>query len=113
MSPNTALLPEQFADLEPYAAVWCLPTEGERYDRRLASTMDELQAFYDAFFPRIEEALTYCDQFPLDEMPDDAVNLMHLMYSLVIVSMPVEAWRQPHVPDAGAARLDRIVEPAP
>jgi hypothetical protein len=108
-----ALLPARFADLEPFAAVWCLPTEGERYARRLASTMDELQAFYDACFGRIEEALDHCDQFPLDEMPADAVNLMHLIYSLVIVSMPVEAWRQPHVPDAGAARLDRIVEPAP
>ena len=52
-----ALLPTPFADLEPFAAVWCLPTEGERYDRRLASTMDELQAFYDACFPRVEEAI--------------------------------------------------------
>ena len=34
--------------------------------------MDEMQAFYDAFFPRAEEAIAYCDQFPLDDMPDDA-----------------------------------------
>jgi len=108
-----ALLPPPFADLEPFAAVWCLPTEGERYDRRLASTMDELQAFYDACFPRVEEAIAYCDGFPLDEMPDEVVHLMQLVYSLIVVSMPVEAWRQPHVPDAGAARLDRIVEPTP
>ncbi len=46
-------------------------------------------------------------------MPDDVVRLLQLIYSLVIVSMPVEAWRQPNVPDAGAARLDRIVEPIP
>lgn len=108
-----SLLPAPFADLEPYAAVWCLPTEGERYDRRLASTMDDLQRFYDAFFPRVEEAIAYCDGFALDEMPDEVVHLMQLIYSLIVVSMPVEAWRQPHVPDAGAARLDRIVEPAP
>jgi len=107
------LLPEPFADLEPYAAVWSLPTEGERYDRRLASTMDELQTFYDACFPRLEAAIAYCDGVPLAEMPDDVVRLMQLIYSLVIVSMPVEAWRQPNVPDAGAARLDRIVEPMP
>lgn len=113
MSERAAMLPGQFAELEPFATVWCLPTEGERYDRRLASTMDELQVFYDAFFGRLEEALAFCDRFPLDDMPDDAVNLMHLIYSLVIVSMPVEAWRQPHVPDSGAARLDRILEPSP
>lgn len=108
-----SLLPAPFADLEPFAAVWCLPTERERYDRRLASTMDELQAFYDAAFPRVEEAIAYCDGFPLDEMPGEVVHLMQLIYSLIVVSMPVEAWRQPHVPDAGAARLDRIVEPTP
>lgn len=108
-----ALLPAPFADLEPFAAVWCLPTEGERYDRRLASTMDELQAFYDAAFPRVEAAIAYCDEYPLDEMPDEVVHLMQLIYSLIVVSMPVEAWRQPQVPDSGAARLDRIVEPTP
>ena len=46
-------LPAEFADLEPFAD-WCLETEAERYAKRLASTMDELQAFYDAAFPRLE-----------------------------------------------------------
>jgi Ser/Thr protein kinase RdoA (MazF antagonist) len=72
-------LPAEFADLEPYAAVWCLPTEGERYSRRLASSMDELQDFYDACFPRVEAAIAHCDAHPLDAMPDDVVNLMRLI----------------------------------
>ena len=42
-----SLLPDAFADLEPFAA-WCLATERERYAKRLASTMPEMQAFYDA-----------------------------------------------------------------
>ena len=46
----TDVLPPAFADLEPFAA-WCLPTEAERYAKRLASSMDELQAFYDAGLP--------------------------------------------------------------
>ena len=46
------VLPEQFADLEPFAD-WCLATEAERYAKRLASSMDELQTFYDAAFPRL------------------------------------------------------------
>ena len=45
------LLPEQFSDFEPYAPTWCLATERERFAQRMASTMDEMQAFYDAFFP--------------------------------------------------------------
>lgn len=105
-------LPEEFSDLERYAD-WCLATEAERYGRRLASTIDEMQAFYDAFAPRAEEAIAYCDKFPLDDLPDDALNLMRLLYSLIMVSFPVECWRQPRVPDSGAAYLDLVVEPVP
>ena len=108
-----ALLPSQFAELEPFAAKWCLPTERERFAARVTSTMDEMQSFYDAFFPRAEEAIEYCDQFPLDDMPDDALHLLQLLYSLVMVSFPVEAWRQPHIPDSGAAYLDLLIEPIP
>jgi hypothetical protein len=109
----TSLLPGQFSDLEPFAATWCLATEGERYARRLASTMDEIQAFYDAFFPRAEEAIAYCEGVPLADMPDETIHLLQLLYSLVMVSFPVEAWRQPHIPDSGAAYLDLLIEPMP
>ena len=74
------------------------PTERERYAQRMSSSMDEMQAFYDACFPRAEAAIAYCDQFPLDELPDDALHLLQLLYSLVMVSFPVEAWRQPQRP---------------
>ena len=57
-------LPAEFADLEPYAA-WVLPTEPERYARRLASSMAEMQVFYDAAFARLEDALAYLDKYPL------------------------------------------------
>lgn len=110
---SAALLPDQFSDLEPFAAEWVLETEGERFAKRLSSPMDETQAFYDAFFPRAEEAIAYCDRFPLDELPDDARNLLLLLFSLVMASFPVEVWRQPHVPDSGAAYLDLIIEPIP
>lgn len=103
-------LPSEFADLERFSD-WCLPTEPERYAKRLASTMDEMQDFYDAAFPRLEDAIAYCDKFPLHDLPDDARALMHLMQSLINVSFPVEAWKQPRVPDSGAAYLDCIKEP--
>ena len=108
-----SLLPSQFSGLEPYAAKWCLPTERQRFAQRMASTMDEIQAFYDAFFPRAEEAIAYCEKFPLDDMPEDAQRLLQLLYSLVMASFPVEAWRQPNVPDSGAAYLDLLIEPRP
>jgi hypothetical protein len=109
----TAMLPPTFADLEPFASTWCLATEAERWRQRHASTMAELAAFYDACFPRVEEAIEYCDKFPLDDLPDDAERLLQLVYSLIMVSFPVEAWRQPHIPDSGAAYLDLLIEPIP
>ena len=58
-------LPPEFADLEPFAKEWCLASEPERYAKRLASTMHELQAFYDDVFARAEEAIVYLEKFPL------------------------------------------------
>jgi hypothetical protein len=112
MSNETTLLPEDFADLEPFAERWCLRTETERFDHRLASTMDDMQAFYDAAMARLEDALSYLDRYSLDALPDDALHLLWLCYSLVQVSFPVEVWRQPRVPDSGAASIDAVVEPA-
>jgi hypothetical protein len=103
-------LPAEFTDLQPYAD-WDLATEPERYAKRLASTMPEMQAFYDAAFPRLEDAITYIDKFALSELPEDARSLMHVMQSLVMVSFPVEVWKQPRVPDSGAAYLDLVQEP--
>jgi hypothetical protein len=103
-------LPAEFADLEPYRE-WALATEPERYAKRLASTMPEMQAFYDIALGRLEDVVSYVDEYPLDELPDDAKTLMHLMQSLVMVSFPVEVWKQPRVPDAGAAYLDVLKEP--
>jgi hypothetical protein len=107
----TTALPPEFADLEPFAE-WCLPTEAERYAKRLASSMDELQAFYDAAFPRLEAILAFLDPMALDSLSDDARRLLELSYSLVNISFPVEVWRQARVPDSGAASMDVIVEPA-
>ena len=107
--PN--VLPADFADLEPFAD-WAIPTERARYDKRLASTMEELQAFYDAAFPRMEDALSYLEQFEMDAMPDDAKRLLWLYCALVTVSFPVEVWRQPRVPDSGASSFDAVSEPA-
>lgn len=108
----TTKLPAEFADLEPFSD-WCLPSEPERYHKRLGSTMVEMQKFYDAITPRAEEALAYCDKFTLDDLPDDVMNLMHLLYSMIMVSFPVECWKQPRVPDSGASTLNCVSEPVP
>ena len=105
-----ALLPAEFADLEPFGD-WVLGTERERYAKRLASTMGEMQVFYDAAFPLLEGANKYLGRFGMDGLPDPERNLLLMMMSLVLVSFPVEVWSQPRVPDSGAAYLDLVVAP--
>lgn len=105
-------LPPAFADLEPFAD-WSLPTEKERFAKRLSSSMDELQTFYDAAFPRLDDAVAYLDQFPLNELPEDALHLLQLYYSLMNVSFPIEVWRQQRVPDSGAAAVECVLDLKP
>jgi hypothetical protein len=106
------MLPKEFADLEPFAADWCLPTEAERQAKRLSSDMAEIQAVYEAVTARAKDALAYLDQFSLEELPEDATNLMLLMFSWCTVSFAVECWRQPRIPDSGASELDLVSGPA-
>jgi hypothetical protein len=110
---TATLLPGAFADLEPFAPTWCRATEPERWAQRLASTMDEMQAFYDACFSRAEAAIEYCDRFDLYEVPADVERLLQLLCSLALVSYVIEVWRQPLPVHTGSACLDRTREPHP
>jgi hypothetical protein len=106
-------LPEAFADLEPFAEDWCLATEPERWNRRLATPLEAVQVFYDACFPRAEAAIAYCDGFDLNALPPDVGHLLQMLHSLALVSYATEVWRQPEPVDMGAAAIDRISEPRP
>ncbi len=93
-----ARLPEQFKDLEQWMA-WSLETEAERSDHRQASTMEDITAFYEAMLARMEEVLSYLEQFSLEELPDDAKRLFYLTLSLAEVAPAVEQFGQPSVVD--------------
>ena len=90
------LLPAEFADLEPYLD-WALATECERTAKRLASSMDDIQAFYDALSPRLEAIAASLNGFPLDALPPEAERLFHLSLSLMEVANAVEMFHAPGV----------------
>jgi hypothetical protein len=113
MTMADAPLPPEFADLQPWVADWCLDSEPARYAKRLSSSMDEIQAFYDAMFPRAEAAIRYLEKLPLDDLPEDALRLLKLLYSLILMSFPVEIWKQPRIPDTGTAQFELKLEPIP
>ncbi len=106
-----SIFPTEFADLEPFSD-WSIATERARFAKRLASSMDELQAFYDVAFPRLEQGVAYLKDIDLDGISEPDKRLLWLFCSLVTVSFPVEVWRQPKVPDSGASSIDAVLEPA-
>ena len=105
-------LPSPFAALEPWVAEWAKPTRNERYAVRLSKSMEEIGAFYDAIAPHADAAMDYLDALDISDLPDDATRLLHLLYSMIIVSYSINVFHQQTVPDAGAAMFTQIVEPA-
>lgn len=92
-----ARLPAGFAALEPFVAAWALPTQGERRARRLASSMPDIQAFYDAILPHTRAIAAHLKAFALDAMPAPEQRLLHLAYAFMAVAPAVEIFKQPDV----------------
>ena len=92
-------LPAEFASLEPHLG-WALETERERVDRKLASSADEIQSFYDVMMERINEVLDHLDRIRDGEMSAPDRRLQLLVLSLVEVSTFVERYRLRQPPDA-------------
>lgn len=113
MTVADSRLPSAFDEFESFAEKWCLATEAERWDIRLSTSMPQIREFYDAFTPRFEEAIDYCDKFPLDDLPEDVVNLLHLIYSMIMVSMAVEVFGTQKPADSADAELHRVSAPVP
>jgi hypothetical protein len=105
-------LPQEFSDLQPFVADWALPTRAQRYEARLSKPFDELVTFYDAVAPRAEEAIAYLNGLDIDDLPDDATALLHLLYSMILVSYAVNVFKQNRIPDSGAAFFEMAAEPA-
>lgn len=103
------LLPQQFQDLEHLVAEWAIEDGHQRYLKRVNSTMEQMNAFYEVVFPWAEAAIDYIDQFDYQlALPKDAANLRNLIYSLITVSLAVELWRQPRVKNSASTVLTRL-----
>ena len=105
-------LPSGFSDLQPFVADWALPTRAQRYEARLSKPFEELVTFYDAVAPRAEEAIAYLNGLDIDDLPDEATTLLHLLYSMILVSYAVNVFKQNRIPDSGAAFFEMVAEPA-
>jgi hypothetical protein len=100
-------LPKPFHDLVPYLG-WSLPTERERSVKRQSSTMAEINAFYHAMLPRMDEILTYLEQYPPDNVPADVQRLFFLTLSLAKIAPAVEMYGEPNAEGLDALRLMNV-----
>jgi hypothetical protein len=107
-----SLLPDGFAELEPYVEDWAKPTRAERYEARLAKPFPELVEFYDAVAPKAEAAIAHLDGLDVAALPEDASRLLLLLYSFILVSYAVNVFHQPRIPDSGSAFFAMVHEPA-
>jgi hypothetical protein len=107
-----SVLPPGYEELERFVERWAKPTRQERYDVRLSTDIDDIGEFYDAIALRAEEAIEHLNGLDLSDLPDDANRLLQLLYSMVLVSYAVNVFRQPKIPDSGAAFFDCVTEPA-
>ena len=73
-----ALLPEQFAGLEPLVGTWAFPTELQRSQQRWAATADDYREFYEAMLPLLDQVLDYLDQYQPGAVPEAALPLYYL-----------------------------------
>jgi hypothetical protein len=94
-APDVAhLFPKEFADLEAVARAWALDSYDERHQKRLQSSMEELEAFYEAVLPRAKEIMAYCAGFDILHAPEEVRALLNVLGSLVDVSLAVEEWKR-------------------
>lgn len=91
-------LPEPFRALSGYVADWAIDTEAARNRKRLASSMDELVAFYNAMLAHMEPAIEYLNTKPLDALAEPDRNLLNLALMFMEVAPAVEIFKDPDVP---------------
>ena len=95
----TSGLPEGFEALESWVAEWALSTQNRRWDKRLASTREEITAFYEALLPDLERILEHVDTFPFGELPAPSARLFDLAMMHAEIAPNVELYGgDPNVP---------------
>ena len=99
-------LPQGFQDLEPLVESWALPSQRERWYRRMNSSMDELHGYYDQLLPRMDAVIIFLNGYPLDDMPPECERLLYLAKSYIEVSLSVELFDAPD--EMGVFTPDRV-----
>lgn len=97
-----AKLPAGFEDLSRFLPEWAIPVEYDRHEKRLGLSLDEVRAFHDALFPRMEAVMAHLQRLPADGATgEEDRNLFYLAMSFMEMSHPVDlGWKRTDIDDA-------------
>lgn len=92
----TGKLPQQFRELERWLD-WSLPTEGDRYAKRAASSLDDLRAFSGALTPHMHDIIGHLAGIPWgDPLNEEDENLYRMGLSYMEATVPLDlGWQSP------------------
>ncbi len=88
-----SLLPAPFLDLEPFAD-WALEPERARTEKRVAASMEDITAFYDAMMRRMDRIVDYLEGYFGQDTPASVHRLFLMSLSLVEVVPLVELYKR-------------------
>ena len=92
-------LPEGFEDLAPFVD-WALEPERARTGKKVAASMDDVRAFYDAVIPRLDAAIDHLEGFSERDMPAPERCLFLMCLSVIEVASLVEHYKTRDVIEA-------------
>ncbi len=105
---NRALLPQQFAALEPWVADFSIAHEAGRFNKRVSTSPRELDRFVATVFPRIEEIVDFLKQIPganPDALQPTERRLFDLALMCMEASIPSDlGWEGNDIEDAWPAQ---------
>lgn len=99
-TPKVTELPAEFSELNQFVDQWCNPGMAEQYAARLNSSIPEMQPFYEAVKPRVEDIRDYLDQIPFGDYTEADAALGNLLIGWVPIAEAIEVFKQPRVPDS-------------
>ncbi|MFN0163655.1 MAG: hypothetical protein ACKVQQ_20685 [Burkholderiales bacterium] len=108
-------LPTPFEGLEPWVADWSIPHEAGRFNKRVSSSMRDLDRFVAAVFPRIEEIVDFLNRIPTSD-PDALEAPERRLFDLALMCMeatiPADlGWEVNDIEDAWPPERLTFLEP--
>ena len=105
-------LPHGFQDLETWVERWALDGQAARYNRRRTSSMAELQGFYDALLPRMDEMIGHLNTILPSNYDEWQSRLINLALMFIETAMAVELFHEPDESTAMPGNRYDIIEGA-